>query len=51
MSQRASVDDLLIAVGIMLLGVSAWWWAGWLGLLTYTGALMLMLGMLLAHRR
>lgn len=45
------LNDVLIGLGVLLLGAAAWWSAGWPGLLGFAGALLVIVGVALAARR
>ena len=42
--------DLLVLLGVVLLGYAVWASAGWPGLLGYVGALLIVVGVALAWR-
>lgn len=44
------LDDILIFVGVVLLGAAVFVTLGWVGIMAYVGALCLVVGMLILQR-
>ena len=46
-----SIDDVIVVVGVLMIGAAMFWLASWPGLLAFVGSLFVIVGVGMARRR